>query len=146
MNWNSGIDFPYDVCRAPVAFAYQIAYSPQYAYRVDVIWKLKIPLAVSVHTSRKNWNKLVPITLIQYVYITKYGGKHFEQYAKIHTQFQISKTPWWLFLCVLNIENCNFQVIWVVTFLAVVILYVDLGLWVGLVFSFLTVVVRTQWY
>nr|XP_022321583.1 solute carrier family 26 member 10-like isoform X1 [Crassostrea virginica]XP_022321584.1 solute carrier family 26 member 10-like isoform X1 [Crassostrea virginica]XP_022321585.1 solute carrier family 26 member 10-like isoform X1 [Crassostrea virginica] len=35
-------------------------------------------------------------------------------------------------------------VIWVVTFLAVVILYVDLGLWVGLVFSFLTVVVRTQ--
>ncbi|XP_061163701.1 prestin-like isoform X1 [Saccostrea echinata] len=35
-------------------------------------------------------------------------------------------------------------VIWVVTFLAVVILYVDLGLWVGLIFSFLTVVVRTQ--
>lgn len=37
------------------------------------------------------------------------------------------------------------QIIWVVTFLAVVILYVDLGLWVGLIFSFLTVVVRTQW-
>uniref|UniRef100_K1P2Z7 Prestin n=1 Tax=Magallana gigas TaxID=29159 RepID=K1P2Z7_MAGGI len=36
------------------------------------------------------------------------------------------------------------NIIWVVTFLAVVILYVDLGLWVGLIFSFLTVVVRTQ--
>ncbi|XP_060065920.1 sulfate anion transporter 1-like [Ylistrum balloti] len=34
--------------------------------------------------------------------------------------------------------------IWIVTFLAVVILYVDLGLWIGLVFSFFTVVLRTQ--
>ncbi|XP_048774241.1 prestin-like isoform X2 [Ostrea edulis] len=54
-----------------------------------------------------------------------------------------------MFLQVLELKNlwkvsrydC---VIWVVTFLAVVILYVDLGLWVGLIFSFLTVVVRTQ--
>ncbi|XP_033742442.1 solute carrier family 26 member 10-like isoform X2 [Pecten maximus] len=34
--------------------------------------------------------------------------------------------------------------IWIVTFLAVVILYVDLGLWIGLIFSFFTVVLRTQ--
>nr|XP_034300936.1 solute carrier family 26 member 6 isoform X3 [Crassostrea gigas] len=54
-----------------------------------------------------------------------------------------------MFLQVLELKNlwkiskydC---IIWVVTFLAVVILYVDLGLWVGLIFSFLTVVVRTQ--
>lgn len=35
-------------------------------------------------------------------------------------------------------------VIWIVTFISVVVFYVDIGLWVGIGFSFVTVVVRTQ--
>ncbi|KAK3099221.1 hypothetical protein FSP39_001159 [Pinctada imbricata] len=34
--------------------------------------------------------------------------------------------------------------IWIVTFSCVVLIYVDLGLWIGLIFSFLTVVIRSQ--
>lgn len=34
--------------------------------------------------------------------------------------------------------------IWIVTFTSVVVFYVDIGLWVGIGFSFVTVVVRTQ--
>ena len=38
----------------------------------------------------------------------------------------------------------NLQLIWVVTFLSVVVLHVDYGILLGILFSFFTVVIRTQ--
>lgn len=40
----------------------------------------------------------------------------------------------------------SFQAVWVVTWLAVVVLNVDVGLAVGVVFSMMTVIYRTQRY
>jgi len=52
--------------------------------------------------------------------------------------------PWWLHFIIMYMFYIFFQFVWIMTFIATILLDVDLGLLVGVVIALMTIVYRVQ--